>query len=295
MLTRKEFIRRVALGSAVAPLLVQQLGCSPETSQPTATGNSPAAPDSAHLAGRPGPPPGGPGGPPPGYGEPGGPPPMPPHHASKPGPVGHAADGSTCASTPELTGGPYPYDLSGNGAMTRRVIHERRPGLPFAFTFTVVNTRQGCAAIPDARIDVWHCDADGYYSEYKEPGYLGTRDFAGQTFCRGIQRTDRHGQVTFESIYPGWYQGRVTHVHFEVYVGRKKVLTSQLALPDSINAAVYARAPYARHGANSTVKNNAADMIFNETPAALAQALFHVVPNPATGGYTGSYTIGVPV
>jgi len=136
--------------------------------------------------------------------------------------VGHAADGSTCSSTPELTGGPYPYDLSGKGAMARRVIHENRPGLPFQFTFTVVNTKQGCAAIEGARIDVWHCDADGYYSEYKEPGYLGTRNFINQTFCRSIQRTDAHGQATFESIYPGWYEGRITHVHLEVYVGKKR-------------------------------------------------------------------------
>lgn len=292
---RKEFIRRIALGSAVAPLLLQQLGCSSESGQST-TGTASA--DSTRLAGRLGPPPGGPGGPPPPGGPPGGPggpPPPPPHHASKPGPVGHAADGSTCASTPELTGGPYPYDLSGKGAMTRRIIHESRPGLPFQFTFTLVNTKQGCSAIPDARIDVWHCDADGYYSEYKEPGYLGTRDFTSQTFCRGIQRTDAHGQATFESIYPGWYEGRITHVHFEVYIGKKKVLTSQLAFPDSINAAVYAQAPYNKHGNNTSVKRNAADMVFSETPTTLAQALFHVVPNAASGGYTGSYTIGLPV
>ena len=84
-------------------------------------------------------------------------------------------------------------------------------------------------------------------------------------------------------------------MHFEVYIGKKKVLTSQLAFPDSINAAVYAQQPYNKHGKNTSVKSNAADMIFNETPTTLAQALFHVVPNEATGGYTGSYTIGVPV
>ncbi len=179
--------------------------------------------------------------------------------------------------------------------MTRRVIHENRPGLPLAFTFTLVNTKQGCAAIPDARIDVWHCDADGYYSEYQEPGYLGTRDLTNQTFCRGIQRTNAHGQVTFESIYPGWYEGRITHIHFEVYVGKKLLLTSQLAFPDSINAAVYAKSPYQKHGNNTSVKSNAADMIFSETSTVLAHALFNVVPNAATGGYTAAYTIGLPV
>ena len=78
-------------------------------------------------------------------------------------------------------------------------------------------------------------------------------------------------------------------------MGKKKVLTSQLALPDNLNDAVFAQAPYRKHGKNTSVKSNTADMVFSATPATLAQALFHVVPNPATGGYTGSYTIGVPV
>lgn len=30
-------------------------------------------------------------------------------------------------------------------------------------------------------------------------------------------------------------------------------------------------------------------------PTTLAQALFRMVPNAATGGYTGSYAIGGPV
>ncbi|MGI4737138.1 MAG: intradiol ring-cleavage dioxygenase [Janthinobacterium lividum] len=292
MLSRKDFIRKIAMGSAVAPLLLQQLGCSSDSGQTAAT--NPASADSARAATLPGPPPGGPGGP--GGGPPGGPGgPPPPHHASKPGPTGHDADGNACYSTADLEEGPYPYDLSSKGAMTRRDITEQRPGIPFQFTFTLVDTKKGCAAIPNARIDVWHCDADGYYSEFSEHGYLGNRDLTNQTFCRGIQRTDAHGQVTFDSIYPGWYEGRITHIHFEVFIGKKKVLTSQVAFPDATNAAVYAKPPYNKHGKNITVATNAADHVFGESATVLAHTLFNIVPNAATGGYTGTYTIGLPV
>ncbi|MVN74811.1 hypothetical protein GO988_00570 [Hymenobacter sp. HMF4947] len=304
MLTRKDFIRKIALGSAVAPLLLQQLGCASDGSQTANTGTASA--DSARTAGRPGPPPGGSpppgwkGGPPPGDGPSGPPPggpggPPPPHHTSKPGPTGHTADGSACYSTPELEEGPFPYDLSSKGALVRRSIAEQRAGLPLQFTLTLVDTKNGCAAIPNARIDVWHCDADGYYSEFSERGYLGNRDFTNQTFCRGIQRTDAHGQVTFESIYPGWYEGRITHIHFEVFIGKKKVLISQVAFPDAINAAVYAKPPYNKHGNNTSVVANAADHVFGESSTVLAHTLLHIVPDAATGGYIGTYTIGLPV
>ncbi|MGI4874194.1 MAG: intradiol ring-cleavage dioxygenase [Janthinobacterium lividum] len=298
MLSRKEFIRRLALGTAVAPLLLQQLGCSSDSTTTTT--------HAADSARRPGPPPGGPGGPPPGGpggpppGGPGGPPPgggpgdpPPRHRAAAPGPTGHAPDGSACYSSPELEEGPFPFDLNGNGAMLRRNISEKRPGIPFQFTLTLVNTRQGCAAIAGARVDVWHCDADGYYSEFNERGYLGNRDLTNQTFCRGIQRTDAHGQVTFETIYPGWYEGRVTHIHFEVFIGKKLVLTSQVAFPDALNAAVYAQPPYNQHGKNTSIARNAADHVFNESATVLTHTLFNVVPNAATDGYTGTFTVGV--
>ena len=39
---------------------------------------------------------------------------------------------------------------------------------------------------------------------------------ASQTFLRGIQTTNANGEVVFTTIYPGWYQGRATHIHVEV-------------------------------------------------------------------------------
>ena len=63
---------------------------------------------------------------------------------------------------------------------------------------------------------------------------------SAQTFCRGVQMTDSTGLVRFTTIYPGWYSGRITHVHFRVYLGNSLQATSQLAFPQDITQAVYA-------------------------------------------------------
>ncbi len=39
------------------------------------------------------------------------------------------------------------------------------------------------------------------------------------TWSRGIQMTDRHGFVTFRTVFPGWYTGRAVHVHTKVHTG----------------------------------------------------------------------------
>jgi protocatechuate 3,4-dioxygenase beta subunit len=32
--------------------------------------------------------------------------------------------------------------------------------------------------------------------------------------------------VTFTTVYPGWYSGRATHIHVEVFVNGKSVKTA---------------------------------------------------------------------
>jgi len=125
---------------------------------------------------------------------------------------------TTCTATPSETAGPYPYDLSSDSAIYRTDITEGKTGVPLSLALTVVNSNADCAVLSNARVDIWHCDKDGYYSEYSEPGYLGTEDNTGKTFLRGIQLTDSNGQVKFTTIYPGWYTGRVTHIHLEIYI-----------------------------------------------------------------------------
>src|SRR3546814_5998345 len=84
-----------------------------------------------------------------------------------------------------------------------------------------------CMAVPGARVDIWHCDATGVYSGYANQGDDGSVDTSGETFMRGTQFADDNGIVEFESVYPSWYRGRTTHVHFKVFL-RSEEHTSEL-------------------------------------------------------------------
>lgn len=203
-----------------------------------------------------------------------------------------ATDG-TCVASPAETAGPYPYDLSGVSKIFRSDITEGKTGVPLALTLTVVNVNNSCSPVENARIDIWHCDKDGYYSEYVEPGYFGTKDYKGQTFLRGIQLTDSSGQVHFSTIYPGWYSGRIAHIHIEVFIGSALKLTTQLAFPDDVNQAVYETDLYKTHGQNTSVANNAADLVFGDSHTDLEHEICTIAANAATGGYDASLTVGV--
>jgi protocatechuate 3,4-dioxygenase beta subunit len=192
-----------------------------------------------------------------------------------------------CVTTPSETAGPYPYDLSSNSAIFRTDITEGKTGIPLSLTLTIVNSNNNCAAISGARVDIWHCDKDGYYSEYSEPGYLGTQDNTGKTFFRGIQLTDASGQVKFTTIYPGWYTGRVTHIHVEVFVNSVLKSTTQLAFPDSLNTTVYNTSLYSAHGQNSTTNTN--DMVFSDS----YNSELVTITGDTTNGYAATFQVGV--
>lgn len=178
---------------------------------------------------------------------------------------GPTAAGVSCVLIPQETEGPYPVDLSGDPTKFRQDITEGGEGIPLIVTLTVVNANNSCAPIPNARVDIWHCDKDGYYSGFaNQMGYLGTRDTRGQTFMRGIQMTDADGRVTFSTIYPGWYPGRVTHIHFQVFLNSMLRATSQMAFPDELNDTVYGLPPYTAHGRNTNTRNSN-DGIFSDS------------------------------
>jgi protocatechuate 3,4-dioxygenase beta subunit len=114
------------------------------------------------------------------------------------------ATGGACAVTPNETAGPFPSLVD----LFRSDIRENRSRTQLDLALTVVNTAAGCASVSGVNVEIWQCDASGNYSEYGSE--------RGQTYLRGIQTTDANGRVTFTTIYPGWYQGRATHIHIEV-------------------------------------------------------------------------------
>jgi protocatechuate 3,4-dioxygenase beta subunit len=175
---------------------------------------------------------------------------------------GQAADGSagstvdagpsssSCDEIPDETAGPYP-DTKGmisNQSFYRSDITEDRTGVPLTLTLTLVNVGSSCTPIANANVEIWHCDAAGVYSEYANNMNAGS---TSTTYLRGVQTSDADGQVTFQTIYPGWYSGRTTHIHIQVYSGTSLVKTTQIGFPDAVNAAVYGVLPYSSKGLNS--------------------------------------------
>ena len=94
-----------------------------------------------------------------------------------------------------------------------------------------------------------------------------------------------NGQVKFGSIYPGWYAGRVTHIHAQVHVDDSLKLTTQIAFPEEINTAAYNCRMHATHGQNPT--KNTTD---NITRDSLDNELATVTAN-SSGGYDLVLTI----
>ena len=182
---------------------------------------------------------------------------------------------AACAVTPTETAGPYPSLTD----MFRSDIRGGKTGTLLTLTVKVANVNAACAAVANANVEVWHCDSAGNYSEY------GTQ--TAQTYLRGIQTTNSNGEVTFTTIYPGWYQGRATHIHLEVTINGVSRKVTQIAFPESVNSAVYRTGVYASRGANPT--SNLSDGIFADSLSSE-----RVTPSGnAASGYTASCQIGV--
>ena len=203
---------------------------------------------------------------------------------------GSSGSGTTTGQGVEAateTRGPYPDQVGmiNNQAFYRQDIREGRSGTSLTVTFTVVNTRNACAPVSNAAVEIWQCDADGHYSEYAQGNYDGR----GQTFLRGLQLTNGTGQCTFVTIYPGWYQGRATHIHVDVTVNGQRVKSTQMAFPEEVSAQVYAQGVYASKGQNSTT--NARDNVFSD---GTSTEMASVSGSPAAG-YTATLQVGVAI
>ena len=201
--------------------------------------------------------------------------------------------GSTCALIPSETDGPYPlYSILSNTAIQRRDITESKTGVPLKLILRLVNANNSCAPIANAAIYIWHCDKDGVYSGYANQ--TGGVNASGQTFLRGIQVTDASGQVVFDTIYPGWYAGRITHIHMQVYLNDAvtqgtAIITSQMAFPQDVTTAVYNSALYAAHGQNTSVTSFAQDNVFSDgTTYEMA-----TIAGDTTDGYVATLTLGI--
>jgi protocatechuate 3,4-dioxygenase beta subunit len=206
---------------------------------------------------------------------------------------------SAGAEIPDETAGPFPADGS-NGpnvltqeGVVRADLRESfgastgtAPGVPTTVALTVVDAATG-TPLAGAAVYAWHCTADGRYSVYQ---------VTDQNYLRGVQTTDTAGKVSFTTVFPGCYQGRWPHVHFEVYPslddatsGSAAVKVSQLALPQADAEVVYAEGAYSGSAANLARLSLDTDNVFRD---GWAEQLA-TVSGSVAGGYTTSLLVRV--
>lgn len=185
-----------------------------------------------------------------------------------------------CVLTAEQDEGPFFVR-----APVRRDIREDRAGLPLTLRMQVVKA-DTCRPVQGAVVEVWHCDAAGGYSGYRADLARKPLDtmwyfFRGRdggldthveptdpgTFLRGAQATGPEGLVEFRTIFPGWYEPRVPHVHAKVFVEGSCYLTTQLYFPDDVARDVNAHhTAYTPHGMPPYALRN--DLILGRRPEA---------------------------
>lgn len=189
---------------------------------------------------------------------------------------GRLIAGDTCPLTPRQTEGPFYFDPR----LVRRDIKEGRPGVPLRLRLQVVGAAD-CAPHERARVDVWHCDSAGAYSGYDQ------ERTAGETWLRGTQLADAEGVVAFETLYPGWYAGRATHIHCKAWTPDGREIASQIYFPDDLSDRIYAEGPYAGRGGRR--QRNGDDGLFRDAGEAVPIA--RMVRSAA--GYDGAVVLSL--
>ena len=194
----------------------------------------------------------------------------------------------SCVVVPELTEGPYFVDEMLNRSDIRSEPTDNSvvagDQLDIIVNVSQVGGDGSCTALAGAQVDVWHCDAVGVYSGASDPGF----DTTGKTWLRGYQVTGDNGQVAFTTIYPGWYQGRATHIHFKIRTEDGYEFTSQWFFNDAFSDTVHTQGVYADRGATGRLQNSG-DNIFGQSNGQLTLD----VASAGTSAYATTFNIGL--
>ena len=201
--------------------------------------------------------------------------------------TGTGSTSGSCTVVPTETEGPFPTHTP--SSYVRSDITDGKAGYKLTATLTVTNSNSSCAALAGVMVDIWHCDAEGNYSEYGGSGMQST-NYTAVHFLRGRQTTDANGQVVFTSIFPGWYSGRATHIHVHVHTANGTSLkVTQIAFPEGAGTALAAVAGYAKGLAGYTT--NKSDNVFSDDTAGVQLAS---VTGSTSAGFQLAFTLAVP-
>ncbi|MFV8249282.1 intradiol ring-cleavage dioxygenase [Bdellovibrio bacteriovorus] len=217
-------------------------------------------------------------------------------------------NGGSCAQIPSETAGPYPaHDDSAinvlrlNGIVRSDIRSSLNTGgytgsstatgVPLTLTLNLLDVNASCAPLAGYAIYLWHCDINGKYSMYSS-------GVTSETYLRGVQQTDSNGSVTFQTIFPGCYDGRMTHIHFEIYPSMAEavddsyiVRTSQLTFPLATSSSVYNNASgYSASKTNFNKISFATDNVFSD---GTAYQMASIQSGNYSSGFVASLDVGI--
>ncbi len=224
--------------------------------------------------------------------------------------TGSGSTNTSCSLIPEETAGPYPGDGSNtaNGsianalALSGIVRSDIRSsiagasgvatGVPLTVQLRLLNTNGSCASLAGYAIYLWHCDAAGRYSMYSS-------GVTAENYLRGVQVTGDDGIVSFVTIFPGCYSGRMPHLHFEIYRStttatnfNNKLRTSQLALARDVCSEVYNNtAAYSASIRNLAAITFASDNVFSDG----VSTQLATTSGSLSAGYVATLDVGISV
>jgi protocatechuate 3,4-dioxygenase beta subunit len=224
-------------------------------------------------------------------------------------PAAAATQAATVAVTPSMTEGPYwvdellrRFDVRANTGSSTAV----QAGVPLTVKINVLDASGG-GAINGAHVDIWHANAYGLYSDesgQQTGGGTSNGNTSGQNFLRGYQVTGTDagaaaapvdGQVSFKTIWPGWYNGRAIHIHVRVrtYNGSSVATnyTTQIFFSDADNATVLnGAAPYNTRSPKTDPTTDENDNVLTSSADAT-----NIVPVTGTiaAGFAATFTIGL--
>nr|WP_026538002.1 intradiol ring-cleavage dioxygenase [Arthrobacter sp. 9MFCol3.1] len=202
---------------------------------------------------------------------------------------------------PQETAGPFPGDgsngpnvLEASGVVRQDITSSfgtstsTAEGVPLTVTLTLLDNANGCTPLAGAAVYAWHCDREGKYSMYDS-------GLQNENYLRGVQEADANGQVTFRTVYPGAYNGRWPHIHFEVFESMNNataagqvLAVSQIALTEAACKEVYGSAGYESSAQNFPRTTLKSDNVFGDDGGIYQLATM-------TGSVAAGYAAGLNV
>jgi protocatechuate 3,4-dioxygenase beta subunit len=197
---------------------------------------------------------------------------------------------NSCVVRPASTQGPYYVDEKLNRSDIRSDPSDGsvRQGTLLALTLNVSSiAKNACTPLQGAIVDVWHCDADGVYSDAVDQSF----NTKGKKFLRGFQVTDANGVARFATIYPGWYPSRAVHIHYKIRSSESAKsayeFVGQMYFDEGTSDRVYAKAPYADRGKRNV--SNVTDRIYNSDGG--RESMLAVTPDK--NGYKAAFDLAL--